>query len=119
MPSLECLVHCVCSSPLQTQAIEFFFFAALIFVVTIIFGIMAFFYKYVDLTGQDDETSNGGSPYVDGKPQDESSALIVENGGGLDDPKQTYTSTPNYATESEGELDWDKSGKSGKSESEF
>ena len=80
---------------------------------------MSFFYKYVDLTGQDDETLNGNSPYVGGKPHDESSPLIVKSGGELDDPKQTYTSTPNYVTESEGELDWDKSGEATKSQSEF
>ena len=77
----------------QTQAIEFFFFAALIFVVTIIFGIMAFFYKYVDLTGQGNGTLNGNSPYVGAKPQDERSPLIVNSDGGLGGPIQNYAST--------------------------
>ena len=102
---------------LSHQAIEFFFFAGLIFVVTIIFGIMSFFYKYVDLTGHDEEPSNR-----DSTSHDESSALIVDNGTVLDDQKQPYTSPPMYATESEGELVWDKSGMSGeatRSESEF
>ena len=40
---------------LSYQVIEFFFFAALIFVVTIVFAIMSFFYKYVDLTGRDED----------------------------------------------------------------
>ena len=40
---------------LSYQVIEFFFFAALIFVVTIVFTIMSFFYKYVDLTGCDED----------------------------------------------------------------
>ena len=40
---------------LSYQVIEFFFFTALIFVVTIVFAIMSFFYKYVDLTGRDED----------------------------------------------------------------
>ena len=86
--------------------------------VTIIFAIMSFFYKYVDLTGRDEEPS---SPH-DSSSQDESSALIAKNGTSLDDQKQPYTSSPAYATESEGEQIWDKSGLSGdatRSESEF
>jgi hypothetical protein len=90
------------------QAIEFFFFAGLIFVVTIIFAIMSFFYKYVDLTGRDDETSPSSH---DDSSQDESSALIAENGTRLDDQKRPPTSSPPaYVAESEGEQKRDKSG---------
>ena len=35
------------------QALEFFFFAILIGVVTFIFAVMSFFYKYVDLSEPD------------------------------------------------------------------
>ena len=86
--------------------------------VTIVFAIMSFFYKYVDLTGRDEEPSSSHD-----SSQDESSALIVDNGTSLEDQKQPYTtSPPAYATESEGEQIWDKSGLSGdgtRSESEF
>ena len=102
------------------QALEFFFFAGLIFVVTIIFAIMSFFYKYVDLTGRDEDATSSGH---DDSSHDESSALIAENGTSLEDQKQPYTSSPPaYATESEGEQIWDKSGLSSdanRSESEF
>ena len=87
--------------------------------MTVVFGIMAFFYKYVDLTGRDDEPSPN-----DPSSQDESSALIVANGTGLEEQKQPHSSSPppTYVTESEGEQIWDKSVLSGdvsRSESEF
>ena len=80
---------------------------------------MAFFYKYVDLSGHDDEPSSRGSPYQ-GKDQDESSALIVDNGNssGLEDgqpPKK-------YVSESEGDSLFDKDTKTSdltRSESEL
>ena len=90
--------------------------------VTIIFAIMSFFYKYVDLTGHDEDPSPSNH---DDSSQDESSALITENGTRLDDQKHPPTSSPPaYVTESEGEQIWDKSGQglSGdatRSESEF
>ena len=45
------------------QVIEFFFFAGLIFVVTIIFAIMSFFYKYVDLSDREDNPMSRDSAY--------------------------------------------------------
>ena len=106
---------------MKFQSIEFFFFAALIFGVTIIFGIMSFFYKYVDLSGQDDASPSGGSPYLV-KNQDESSALVSNGVGGSGDQKQPYATSPPYVTDSEGDsfLDKDRvSGEVTRSESEF
>ena len=55
------------------QVIEFFFFAGLIFVVTIIFAIMSFFYKYVDLSDRADNPMSRDSAY----DSNESSVLIA------------------------------------------
>ncbi len=68
----------------HTQSIEFFFFAILIFAVTIIFAIMSFFYKYVDpaqiaQSDQSDEDASGG-----GGGSDESSALILDKSVGAE-----------------------------------
>ena len=103
------------------QAIEFFFFAALIFIVTIIFAIMSFFYKYVDLSGQDDTASRAESPNL-GQNHNESSALVSNGGGVTAGQKQPYTASTPPPTESEGESIFDKDVKSREgtqSESEF
>ncbi|XP_064389399.1 solute carrier family 15 member 2-like isoform X2 [Halichondria panicea] len=68
----------------EDQSIEFFFFAILIFAVTIIFAIMSFFYKYVDpaqiaQSDQSDEDASGG-----GGGSDESSALILDKSVGAE-----------------------------------
>ena len=55
------------------QVIEFFFFAGLIFVVSIIFAIMSFFYKYVDLGDRADNSMSRDSAY----DSNESSVLIA------------------------------------------
>lgn len=55
---------------LSMQAIEFFFFAACIVGVAILFAIMAFFYKYVDL-------SVHTQPLTNDQSSDETSALIL------------------------------------------
>lgn len=55
--------------PFIFQAIEFFFFAALIGVVALLFAIMAYFFKYVKSDGSDI------SPEIE---KDESTALIPE-----------------------------------------
>ena len=88
--------------------------------MAIIFAIMSFFYKYVDLSGQDEDPPEGKAPFAD---QDESSALIGENGNGANEQThQLHTSTQRYVTESEGESVFDKDGKyedATRSESEF
>ena len=58
---------------LPMQAIEFFFFAACIGVVAILFAVMSFFYKYVDLStyNQPQEESSESS--------DETRALIMSD----------------------------------------
>ena len=63
---------------LHIQAIEFFFFAGLMFMVTIVFAIMSFFYKYVDLSSDEDKPSSRDSAYSS-KSHDESSALVAAN----------------------------------------
>ena len=60
------------------QAIEFFFFAGLIFVVTIIFAIMSFFYKYVDLSDRAADPLSRDSAY-NSKSHDDYSALIASS----------------------------------------
>ena len=60
------------------QAIEFFFFADLIFVVTIIFAIMSFFYKYVDLSDQAADPLSQDSAH-NSKSHDDYSALIASS----------------------------------------
>ena len=52
------------------QAIEFFFFAACIVGVAVLFAIMAFFYKYVDLSAP-------SQPLTNDQSSDETSALIL------------------------------------------
>ena len=64
---------------LSIQAIEFFFFAGLIFVVTIIFAIMSFFYKYVDLSDRDDNNPSSQDSAYDSKSHNEYSALIASS----------------------------------------
>ena len=53
------------------QAIEFFFFAACIGAVAIVSGIMAFFYKYVDLSTYNQLPDSENE-------SDETSALIMD-----------------------------------------
>ncbi len=60
------------------QTMEFFFFAGLIFVVTIIFAIMSFFYKYVDLSDRDDDPLSRDSVY-NSKSHDDCSALLASS----------------------------------------
>lgn len=55
---------------LPMQAIEFFFFAACIVGVAVLFAIMAFFYKYVDLSAP-------SQPLTNDQSSDETSALIL------------------------------------------
>lgn len=62
---------------LHPQSIEFFFFAALIFGVTIIFAIMSFFYKYVD-PAQLSHSDQSDTSTDSGGPIDESSALVMD-----------------------------------------
>jgi hypothetical protein len=54
------------------QAIEFFFFAVAIGAVTVIFAIMTFFYKYVELNSPPVESANPS--------HEESKALISSSG---------------------------------------
>ena len=61
------------------QVIEFFFFAGLIFVVTIIFAIMSFFYKYVDLSDRADNPMSRDSAY----DSNESSVLLASGSRAL------------------------------------
>lgn len=63
------------------QALEFFFFAILIGAVTILFAIMAFFYKYVTLSDKKDDSQKTDDI-------DESAALITE-----DENTKTYDET--------------------------
>ncbi len=58
------------------QSIEFFFFAALVFAVTIIFAIMSFFYKYVDPAQLSHTDQSDISADSSGGTLDESSALV-------------------------------------------
>lgn len=53
--------------------------------VTIIFAIMSYFYKYVDLRSGNDKPSSRDSAYSS-KSHDESNALIVSNGRALAEP---------------------------------
>ena len=68
------------------QAIEFFFFAILIAVVAVVFAVMAYFYKYVDLSQRDEPSDESESP-----PRDETSALILDKQGTEGESKQGYT----------------------------
>ena len=68
------------------QAIEFFFFAILIAVVAVVFAVMAYFYKYVDLSQRDEPSDESESP-----PRDETSALILDKQDTEGESKQGYT----------------------------
>ena len=71
------------------QAMEFFFYAGLTLVVTIIFAIMSFFYKYVDLRGggnTEPPTSPSRDSAYNSKSLDENSALIISNSRALAEP---------------------------------
>ena len=69
-----------------SQAIEFFFFAACIGAVAILFAVMSFFYKYVDLSTynqpQDDSSHDVSS--------DETSALILASDKDKNQQQQNY-----------------------------
>ena len=62
-----------------SQAIEFFFFAAAIGFVTVIFAVMTFFYKYVELT----------SPVAVHTSNEESKALIGSHDKGSDEVRDS------------------------------
>ena len=79
------MLHSPLSTRTHIQAIEFFFFAGLMLLVTIIFAIMSFFYKYVDLSGGNDQPSSRDSAYSS-KSHDENSALITSNSRALAEP---------------------------------
>ena len=64
---------------MPTQVIEFFFFTGLIFVVTIVFAIMSFFYKYVNLSDRDDNPMSRDSAY----DSNECSALLASGSKAL------------------------------------
>ena len=75
--------------PLFGQAIEFFFFAVCIGVLALVFAVMSFFYKYVDLSSQNGSPNNS---VANSQLSDETRALILSQGDGkLDDQ-----SVPNY-----------------------
>jgi phosphotransferase system glucose/maltose/N-acetylglucosamine-specific IIC component len=44
--------------PFESQATEFFMFTGLLFVDMIIFSVMAYFYKFVDIAAQEREREN-------------------------------------------------------------
>ena len=72
---------------LPMQAIEFFFFAACIVGVAVLFAIMAFFYEYVDLSAHNQLLIN----------DDETSALILSH----DKQQQSDSSIDDKGIESE------------------
>jgi len=79
---------------LPWQALEFFFFAILIGVVTFVFAVMSFFYKYVDI-----------SKPVYEKPTDERTGLIHEDekeAEDIFDKKSNADSLPYTDSESTG-----------------
>ena len=79
---------------LHFQAIEFFFFAILIGIVTLIFAIMSYFYKYVSIA---EETGS-----IPGNEQDESAALIPENSNQIGSDTEHHTEgKKRYKSESE------------------
>ena len=61
---------------MSSQALEFFFFAACIGAVAILFAVMSFFYKYVDLSTYDQLQEGGGE---DDTSSDETKALILSH----------------------------------------
>ncbi len=95
----------------HTQSIEFFFFSALIFAVTIIFAIMAFFYKYVDPAqiAVSDESNRDTS--AGGGGSDESSALILDKSVGAES-QQTIPSG-GFTSASDLDLDLGNASESG------
>ena len=78
-----CTLSLLTGTLISIQVIEFFFFAGLIFVVTIIFAIMFFFYiKYVDLSNRDDDPLSRDSAYNSKSSHDDDycySALIASS----------------------------------------
>ena len=81
------------------QAIEFFFFAILIAVVAVVFAVMSFFYKYVDLSERGQLAADTADP-----PKDETSALIMGKQNAEEDSKTGYTdpgTNGTYHSESE------------------
>ena len=72
---MEIIIPPFVSLSLCLQAIEFFFFAACIGAVAILFAVMSFFYKYVDLStyNQPREDSSGSDE------SDETKALILSH----------------------------------------
>lgn len=67
------------------QAIEFFFFAILIAAVAVLFAVMSYFYKYVDLSDRGQSTENSTD-----SPKDETSALIMGKQNAEEDSKPGY-----------------------------
>jgi len=70
---------------LYMQAIEFFFFAILIAAVAVLFAVMSYFYKYVDLSDHGQSTENSTD-----SPKDETSALIMGKQNAEEDSKPGY-----------------------------
>lgn len=72
------------------QAVEFFFFAVCIITLAIIFAIMSYFYKYVDISnGKVDQSNNLA---VDRQDHTETSALVVSGNSPEEEKRTKYTS---------------------------
>ena len=95
------------------QALEFFFFAILIGIVTAVFAVMSFFYKYVDLSTKAGSKSGSGASTPPTLRQDESSALVMDKGSEENGVRANYTS------ETEGVTGTSEFPKDSPSESEF
>lgn len=82
------------------QAIEFFFFAASIVALSILFATMSFFYKYVDLSNYGQTTEDPSA-----EPEDEDSALMNgESSKPLENKRNSYTTETPPTPHSESEM---------------
>ena len=79
------------------QAIEFFFFACCIGAVAILFTVMAFFYKYVDLS-QEGAVGNGTGSEAE---SDETRALILSDSTKKEEEPYTTNHMDDKGNESE------------------
>ena len=83
------VVNILPSSFPPAQAIEFFFFAACIVALAILFAIMSYFYKYVDPSNGKVEQSHNLA--VDQQDHTETSALVLAKNSPEEEKRTKYT----------------------------
>ena len=99
MHGLACVCCQVMFVALSFQAIEFFFFAACIIALSVLFAFMSVIYKYVDIAS----IYSQGTEDLDQRPHSETSTLIMEKES-AENGRTSYTKETRPESLSESEM---------------